>query len=364
MINVTKTFLPPLEKYVSILQRAWDNNQITNNGELLQELENRLKSNLNVPYLRFCANGTLVLQMALKALNITKEVITTPFSYVATINAIMWEGCQPIFVDIDPNTFCIDPRKIESAITKNTQAILATHVYGQPCDVEKIQMIARKYNLKIIYDGAHAFDTKYQGRSLLSFGDISTCSFHATKIFQTAEGGAVICNDEDMYVKLGLLRSFGHLNDDHFMVGINAKNSELHAAMGLAVLPYVKSLIKARKERFAWYNEFLCSEILKPFVREKVDYNYSYYPIILPSSEMLLKICEALALKNIHARRYFYPSLNLLPQTVHMGQTCPVSESVCNRVLCLPMYHDLKKEEVKLIAATINKVAVFLNVQA
>ena len=192
MINVTKTFLPPFEEYVTTLKRAWDKEWITNNGELVRELEQELKEYLKVKNLLFNGNGTVVLQIALKALNITKEVITTPFSYVASTNVILWEGCQPVFVDIDPDTLCIDADKIEAAITNDTQAILATHVYGIPCNIEKIQRIADKYKLKVIYDGAHAFGCRYKGRSLLSYGDISTCSFHATKVFHTVEGGAII----------------------------------------------------------------------------------------------------------------------------------------------------------------------------
>ena len=196
MINVTKTYLPAFEEYISVLKRAWDKVWLTNNGELVQELEMKLKNYLGVNNLYFTNNGTIVLQMALKALNISKEVITTPFSYVATTNAILWEGCKPVFVDIDPVTCCIDAAKIEAAITKDTQAILATHVYGIPCDVEAIALIAKKYNLKVIYDGAHAFGVKYKGKSLLEYGDITTCSFHATKIFHTVEGGCIIANDD------------------------------------------------------------------------------------------------------------------------------------------------------------------------
>ena len=198
MINVTKTFLPPFEEYTAILKRAWDISWITNNGILLRELESKLKEFLSVNHLLFAANGTVVLQMALKALGITREVITTPFSYVASTNVIIWEGCTPIFVDIDQETFCIDADKIEAAITENTQAILATHVYGIPCNIEKIQLIAEKHNLKVIYDGAHAFGCSLNNKSVLSYGDISTCSFHATKVFHTGEGGCIVCNDKTL----------------------------------------------------------------------------------------------------------------------------------------------------------------------
>ena len=202
MINVTKTYLPSFENYTTILKRAWNKSWITNNGELVQELELKLKSYLNVDHLLYTSNGTVVLQIALKALGITQEVITTPFSYVATTNAILWEGCSPIFVDIDSSTCCIDANKIEAAITERTEAILATHVYGIPCDVEAIEAIAKKHGLKVIYDGAHAFGAMYKGRPLLSYGDIVTCSFHATKLFHTVEGGCIICKDESLANKL------------------------------------------------------------------------------------------------------------------------------------------------------------------
>lgn len=223
MINVTKTFLPPFDEYINILKRAWDKEWITNNGELVQELEQRLKDHIQVNELFYCTNGTIALQIALKALEIKKQVITTPFSYVATVNAILWEGCQPVFVDINADTFCIDADKIEEAITEDTEAILATHVYGLPCDIEKIESIAKKHNLKVIYDGAHAFGCSFKGKSLLDNGDISTCSFHATKLFHSVEGGCIIPNSIELARKILLYRSFGHVSDDYYSVGINGK---------------------------------------------------------------------------------------------------------------------------------------------
>ena len=257
MINVTKTYLPSYEKYSEILQKAWSKGWITNNGILVQQLESDLKEYLGVKHLFFTSNGTIVLQMALKAYNITKEVITTPFSYVATVNAILWEGCTPVFVDINNRDFCIDADKIEAAITENTQAIMATHVYGYPCEVLKIEAIAQKHGLKVIYDGAHAFGCKLNGRSLLSFGDISTCSFHATKVFHTVEGGCIITDDDETARKLMLYRQFGHVGEDHFSMGINGKNSEFHAAMGLCIFPEIESIIKKRKEKSDLYDSVL-----------------------------------------------------------------------------------------------------------
>lgn len=353
MINVTKTFLPSFEDYSNTVKRAWEKAWLTNNGELVQELEQKLNGFLDVSNLLFTNNGTVVLQMALKACSITKEVITTPFSYVATTNAILWEGCTPVFVDIDPETFCIDVEKIEEAITENTEAILATHVFGIPCDVDKIAAIAKKYNLTVIYDGAHAFGCRYKGKALLSYGDISTCSFHATKLFHTVEGGCVICADEERYRKLYLFRQFGHIGDDYYSVGINAKNSEFHAAMGLVVLPHVENLIAVRKGLFEHY-----SALLKGFVQLPnynmlgLEYNYAYYPVLFENEAILLRVKEQLLQNGINPRRYFYPSLNTLPFLIQK-QHCPISEDISSRVLCLPLYHDLQPADVEQIADAI-----------
>lgn len=353
MINVTKTFLPSFEEYTATLKRAWDKVWLTNNGELLQELEQKLKNRLGVSNLYFTANGTIVLQMALKALGITKEVITTPFSYVATVNAILWEGCTPVFVDIDPGTFCIDADKIEAAITGNTEAILATHVYGLPCDVEKIESIAKRHGLKVIYDGAHAFGCTYKGKSLLSYGDVSTCSFHATKIFHTVEGGCIISHDEEIHRKIYLFRQFGHVVDDYYSVGINAKNSEFHAAMGLVVLPQLAGIIAARKTIFELYNNLLEGCVRLPqYDLAEFDYNFAYYPVVFEDEAALLETREALLKNGINPRRYFYPSLNTLPH-IPYSQSCPVSETLSPRVLCLPLYHDLTTQEVARVAEII-----------
>lgn len=354
-MNVTKTFLPNFSEYENILKRAWDKEWITNNGELVQELEEKLKTYLGVKHLFFCTNGTVVLQMALKAFNITKEVITTPFSYVATTNAILWEKCSPVFVDIEPETLCIDANKIEAAITEHTQAILATHVFGYACNVGQIEAIAKKHNLKVIYDGAHAFGSELEGRSLLSFGDISTCSFHATKVFQTVEGGCIICHDDEVARKLMLYRQFGHVYDDYFDIGINAKNSEFHAAMGLAVLPHMDMILNNRKMCCDNYRLLLKHENIR-FLAPQIEgfkTNDSYFPIILNSEEDVLKIKAALALQNIGARRYFYPSLNELPYIIH--QSCPVSEQLSRCILCLPLFHDLSEVEQQQIIGIIHQ---------
>ncbi len=354
MINVTKTYLPPFEEYAAILKRAWDKGWVTNHGELVQELEQKLQEYLSVRNLLFCNNGTVVLQMALKAFHITKEVITTPFSYVATTNAILWEGCTPVFADIDPATLCIDADKIEDLITENTQAILATHVYGLPCNIDKIADVAARHNLKIIYDAAHAFGCKYKGQSLLNYGDVATCSFHATKLFHTVEGGCIISNDDELRKKLLLYRSFGHIGDDYYSVGINGKNSELHAAMGLAVLPQIPAIIAERKIVFESYNALLPDCISRPSYNiEQFEYNYSYYPVIFENEKLMHAAKEGLEKNSVFTRRYFYPSLNLLPHISGIKASCPISEDISSRILCLPLYPGLQESEIAMIVSVI-----------
>ncbi|RYG40658.1 MAG: DegT/DnrJ/EryC1/StrS family aminotransferase, partial [Chitinophagaceae bacterium] len=253
-INVTKSFLPEKKEFLKYVDAMWESAWLTNNGPFLQELEKKLGDFLPLQNLLVCGNGTIVLQMALKAFGIKKQVITTPFSYVATLNAIIWENCEPVFVDIDPTTLCIDANKIEAAVTGDTEAILCTHVYGYPCDVDKIAEIAGRHNLKVIYDAAHAFGAKLRGRSLLSYGDASTCSFHATKLFHSVEGGLIATPHKEVFDALYKLRQFGHIYDDYYVAGINGKNSELHAAMGLCVLPHVNEIIRERKKIAEYYD--------------------------------------------------------------------------------------------------------------
>lgn len=355
MINVTKTFLPPFEEYITILRSAWEKGWITNNGELVQELEMRLKEYLGVKHLFFTSNGTIVLQMALKALNITKEVITTPFSYVATTNAILWEGCTVKFIDIENQNYCIDSNLVEAAITEDTQAILATHVYGFPCDVEKIEALAVKYNLKVIYDGAHAFGCKYKNKSLLSFGDVSTCSFHATKLFHTVEGGCIICEDDALAQQLMLYRQFGHVYDDYYSVGINAKNSEFHAAMGLSIFPHLDIIGKVRREICGLYQKELsnASLTLPVLNADNFEWNYSYFPIFLSSEALAIKIKDDLFANGINVRRYFFPSLNELCFVKY--QSCPVSEDLSRRVICLPLFSGLSERDIMIVCDIIKK---------
>lgn len=355
MINVTKTYLPPLDEYIKYLERIWESGWVTNNGELVQELERQLADYLDVPFVSFVSNGTIALQLALKALDIRGEVITTPFSYVATTNAILWEGCIPVFVDIEEENFCIDPAKIEAAITDQTRAIMAVHVYGYPCDVDCLEEISQKYNLRVIYDAAHAFACKLNDVSVLRYGDISTLSFHATKIFHTAEGGAVISHRAEMAEKLNLLKSFGHRYDDYYLPGINAKNTEIHAAMGLCVLPHVNNLIKRRKIIWDLYTHYLRDISLRyPRNIQGLTYNYSYFPVVFESEEQLLRITAGLNHKEIFPRRYFYPALNKLPFL--NGNDCPIAEDLSKRVLCLPLYPELTEEQVQEISRTISEL--------
>lgn len=356
MINVTKTFLPDQEKYMEYVKGIWERGYLTNNGPLLKELEVQLKDYLDVEHLYFCTNGTIVLQIAIKALGISGEVITTPFSYCATSNAILWENCTPIFVDINSKDFNIDASLIEAAITPNTTAILATHVYGNPCDVEAIEAIAKKYNLKVIYDAAHAFGVNYKGKSLFAYGDVSTCSFHATKVFHTIEGGAIISNHPELDREFHLLRAFGHQGDEVYeYAGINGKNSEFHAAMGLCNLPHVSEIIASRKKIFEWYDAQLNFEVLqKPVLADDMEYNYAYYPVVFPSEAVMRKVQAALNEQEIIPRRYFYPSLNTLP-FMPRYISCPVSEDISLRVLSLPLYVGLAQEDVDRISKIINE---------
>lgn len=352
MINVTQPYLPPHGEYERYLKGIWERKWLTNHGPLVQELEEKLKNYLGVKHLLYVNNGTIALQIALKALGVKGEIITTPFSYVATSNSILWEGCKPVFADIKNTDFNIDPQKIESVITSDTVAILATHVYGNPCDIDAIEKIAAQHHLKVIYDGAHAFGAELNGKQVLTFGDIATCSFHATKIFHTIEGGAIITNDDELAKKMMLYRQFGHIGDDHFSIGINGKSSEFHAAMGLCLLPMMKEFMAKRKSIAALYERLLKDlPIQRPEAIAGTVYNYSYHPIIIDSEQRLLHIKSLLQKNNISARRYFYPSLNNLPQC--QGEVCPVSESISVRALALPMYYELEEVDVKTICDLI-----------
>jgi dTDP-4-amino-4,6-dideoxygalactose transaminase len=337
---VTRAFLPPREEYLHWLDKAYAARVLTNNGPIHRELENTLRDRFEVPRLRLMANGTLALQLAIRALGVSGKVITTPFSYVATTSAILWEGCEPVFVDIDPRTGCIDASLIEAAITPDTTAILATHVYGIPCDVEAIDAIAKKHGLKVIYDAAHAFDVRYKGKSILAWGDASTLSFHATKLFHTVEGGAVVLHDDEADKRLKLLRSFGHVGDEHFCLGMNAKLSELHAAMGMAVLPHMEANIAERMALGARYDAQLDAvRMARPTLPEGTVYNGAYHPVVLRDHNERETLLEALAAEDIHARRYFFPSLDTLPYVD--SAACLHSRDLADRALCLPLFNGM-----------------------
>ncbi|KIC01480.1 aminotransferase DegT [Flavobacterium sp. JRM] len=355
MIPVTKTFLPPQEEYNSYVKRAWDKAWLTNRGELTLELEQKLKDYLSVSNLTITNNGTIPIQIALKLFGKGGEIITTPFSYVATSAAIVWENCKPVFVDIHPEYLTIDETKIEAAITPRTTAILATHVFGNPCHVTAIESIAKKHNLKVIYDAAHCFGVKYNNQSLFNFGDVSTCSFHATKLFHTGEGGAMFCNDKEIHHQLFYSHNFGHNGPLAFHgLGINAKISELQSAMGLAIFPYMEHIITERKKVTDFYNENLNFSNLKSIkIRENTEWNHSYYPLLFDSETTLLRVQEELQKENIIPRRYFYPSLNTIDYT--KGDAMPISESIASRIVCLPLYVGLTPEDLEKIVQIINK---------
>lgn len=355
MINVTKTFFPPLELYNLQLQRIWKNEWLTNRGELLQELEERVKEYLAVSNIIIMNNGTIPLQIALKVLGNQGEVITTPFSYVATSASIVWENCRPVFVDIHPEYLTIDENKIEAAITPKTSAILATHVFGNPCHVKAIEAIAKKHKLKVIYDAAHCFGVTYKGKSVFEYGDVSTCSFHATKLFHTGEGGALFCSEGALREKLFYSHNFGHDGPLAFHgLGINGKISELQAAMGLSVLPYMDDIIESRKKAVDFYNANLDFSKLRGMkLRNETNWNYSYYAVIFESEEELLKVQKALNDKQINPRRYFYPSLNTIEYV--KGVKMPVSESIASRIMCLPLAFGMDEIDLNKICLIINE---------
>lgn len=357
MIPVTKPFLPPVEEFKKYVDGIWQRQWLTNMGPLASDLEMKLKNHLSVKHLLFVTNGTVALQMAIKALDLKGEIITTPFSFVATTSSIVWEGCTPVFVDIDKESLCIDPTKIEEAITEKTSAILATHVYGNPCDVEAIEKIAKKHNLKVIYDGAHAFGVEINGKSVFEYGDISTCSLHATKLYHSTEGGFIVTKDAELLKKMAHIRNFGISGFDSFAeLGINGKNSELHAAMGLVNLNYINDIHQKRKELTEYYDEKLKNlKAVKPLWHKQANLNYAYYPIVLESEELLLKIKTRLDSSEIFTRRYFYPSLaSSLPYLE--PEFLPVTDNISKRILCLPLYYDLTLEEVDLISRLILRV--------
>lgn len=362
-ITVTSPLLPPLDEFHTLLQDIWKRRWITNNGHYHQQLEAALGEYLGVGHISLFTNGTLPLITALQALHITGEVITTPYSFVATTHSLWWNGIKPVFVDVDPITGNIDPEKIESAITPRTTAIMPVHVYGNPCDTERIRLIADKYGLKVIYDAAHAFGVRQEGKSILEAGDISTLSFHATKTYNTIEGGALVCHDAATKKRIDYLKNFGFAGETEVVApGINSKMDEMRAAYGLLNLRYVDAAISARQAVAKRYREALKGV---PGLRVMEDlpgvrHNYSYFPIFISEKdygESRDSLYLRLKAHGVNGRRYFYPLISnfstyrSLPSAT--PDNLPVATSLANEVICLPLHHELSQEEVELTISLI-----------
>jgi dTDP-4-amino-4,6-dideoxygalactose transaminase len=361
-IFVTQPYLPPLDEFIPYLEQIWENKWLTNAGPFHKEFEKTLAEYLGVGHLALFANGTLALVTALQALRITGEVITTPFSFVATAHSLLWNGIKPVFVDIDPETFNLDPKKIEAAITPHTTALLPVHVYGNPCDVDRIQAIADLYGLKVVYDAAHAFGVNTLGNSLLSHGDLSILSFHATKTFTTFEGGAIVCPDAKTKKRIDDLKNFGFHDEETVVApGINGKMNEVQAAFGLLQLKHVEKAIALRREIDALYRKELLSihGISIPSLSVDTTYNYSYFPILVEREYPCSRdeLYEKLRQHGIYARRYFYPLISDFPMYRGLASASavnlPVAKRISEKVLCLPIYPALDYEDIHRIVDII-----------
>jgi dTDP-4-amino-4,6-dideoxygalactose transaminase len=355
MINVTKSYLPNKDKYKKYIDEIYENGWLTNQGPLVQRLEKRLAQYLGVKNIVLVSNGTIALEIAYRALDLKGEVITTPFSFVATTSSLVTNKLIPIFVDINEKTFNLNPKNIEKKITSRTSAILPVHVFGNACEVEEIKKIANKHNLKVIYDAAHAFDVKYKDKSLLSYGDISTLSFHATKLFHTIEGGALIINDDSLLEKVRYLINFGIKNQEEIPhLGTNAKMNEFEAAMGLCILDDIEDIKTNRKKVVENYKIGLESLVTFQEQNNQASENYSYFPILFKNEEELSKVQKSLNKENIFPRRYFYPSLDTL-EYIEPKQECKISRDISKRILCLPIYAELEKDNQDKIIDIIRK---------
>ena len=353
MINVTKTYLPDKEKYKKYVDQIYANGWVTNRGPLVRELERRLAEYLGVKNLVLVANGTVALEIAYRTLDIKDYVITTPFSFVATTSSLVTNGLKPVFADINPDTLNIDPQNIKNSITKNTSAIVPVHVFGNGCEIEEIGKIAKENELKLVYDAAHAFDVKYKGQSILNYGDISTLSFHATKLFHTIEGGALIINDDTLVEKARYLINFGIENQESIPeLGTNAKMNEFEAAMGLCMLDEIDGVLEKRKVVFEHYKAALKGVVT--FQKQNIhsSENYGYFPIIFENEKQMERVQKALNSVDIYPRRYFYPSLNTLSY-IEPKQDMPVSEDISSRILSLPIYSELSIREQSTIISAI-----------
>lgn len=364
-ITVTAPLLPNLEEFNVLLREIWDSKWITNNGSFHKQLEKELAEYLKVPYISLFTNGTLPLLTALQALRITGEVITTPYSFVATTHSIWWNGCKPVFVDIDPATGNIDPDAIEAAITNKTTAIMPVHVYGKPCDVKRIKEIADKYGLKVIYDAAHAFGVEVDGESILNAGDMSTLSFHATKVYNTIEGGALVMHDEETKKRIDYLKNFGFAGETTVIApGINSKMDEMRAAYGILNLRQVDAAIEARHQVAIKYREALRPVEGITFMDDMpgVKHNYSYFPIFVDAEKYGMtrdELYEQMKTHNVLGRRYFYPLISTfstyrgLPSSA--PENLPKAHKVADSVICLPMHHELSSEDINRVLDLIVK---------
>ena len=356
MINVTKTYLPNKEKYKQYVDEIYANGWITNNGPLVKKLEKRLAEYLDVKNIVLVANGTVALEIAYRTLDLKGYAITTPFSFVATTSSLVTNGIKPIFADINAQTLNIEPNAIEALITPNTKAIVPVHVFGNGCDVEAIEQIAKKHNLNVIYDAAHAFNVKYKNSSILNYGDISTLSFHATKLFHTIEGGALIINDDKLVEKARYLINFGIESSEAIPeLGTNAKMNEFEAAMGLCLLDEMPEVSQKRKELYQRYKNELKGLVQFQEQNKHSTQNYSYFPIILKDEDEALRIQKALNHQKISPRRYFYPSLDTLAY-IEPKQHCKQSRDISKRILCLPLYPELSEDEQLKILNIIKSV--------
>lgn len=347
--------MPNQEDFFSLCHDIFDSSWITNNGRYVQKLEKSLNTYLGVSHLIACNNGTTALMLAIQNAGLAgKKVAVTPYTYVATISALLWIGCEPVFIDVEPDTLCLSPDFLRQRLIKEPDiaGVLPVHIYGLACDVESLETICREHGATLIYDGAQAFGSRYKGKSLLAYGDYSICSFHATKIFHTAEGGCVISHTDDAHKALSLTRAFGHVNDTHYCSGINGKMSELHAAMGLALLPGTDEEIEKRRQAHETYNAFFDDvKLIRPTIRDGMEWNYSYYPIQMTDENLLLKVLRTVNAQGIYPRRFFYPSLNTLSYLKQEWKTpCPNAEKAASRTLCLPMYGDIGQKTVNEIA--------------
>ena len=342
MISVTKPYLPGMDRYIKYIERCYENCQLTNDGPLVQELKARLEAYLGVKNLLLVTNGTLALQIAYKALGVTGKAVTTPFTFVATCSSLKWMGIEPVFADIDGETLDLSPEKAREVLDSDVTALVPVHAYGNPCDVEAFDEIAGKHGLKAIYDAAHAFGVRLNGRSVLERGDAATLSFHATKVFHTVEGGAIVFKRREDYERACRLINFGCEKSEVVDAGINAKMSEFHAAMGLSMLDEVETVLAKREGVHHRYYEELKDHFEMPLWKEDATRNYGYFPVLFPSEEALLKTQQRLNDAGVFPRRYFYPSLDTLG-----GQSCggcAISQDRSGRVLCLPMYPELSTD--------------------